>query len=89
MPAVRDQTGYVFFHDEDEHPSQQTLQQIEQVADGTHRMSHHEDVAVEDHLPLHSALRREERRGMYWELESEDGCSGQATGRSARGSALN
>lgn len=51
---------YVFLHDEQEHSCDETLEEVEQVADRADGMTEKmEDITMEDHLPLHSPLRSE------------------------------
>jgi len=74
------------FFDEDEHAGEETLEEVEEVADGGDGMAHaREERAVEDHLPLDASLPREERGGVRRNLEAHIGTAGETSGRTVRG----
>lgn len=62
---------------------------MKDVADWLARVAHsREQRTVEDHLPLDSALGREEGGRVQRELQGEWRCARQAAGRAKRGRAL-
>lgn len=60
----------LFFVDEGDKAGEETLDKVQDVADGLDDESLGcEHVAMEDHLPLDASLGREERGSVHWELQ--------------------
>ena len=78
----------ILLPDDDDHAGEQTLEDIEDIANRSVVAERGECRAVKDHLPLNSTLGRKERGGVDWNLDAHGGGPRKAIGGLERAGAL-
>jgi hypothetical protein len=68
---------HVFFSDDDDHASEETLEDVEYIANGSVVAESGECRAVKDHLPLDSSLWGKKGGCVYWNFNTHGGGTGE------------